>query len=76
MRKSLGIHVTEVEIPDLIQFLKYVFAGQLLYVWAIAIIKFSILAFYWRLFSVSARIPIFIVTFIVFAWIMALVSGT
>lgn len=73
MRKSLGMHVLDVPIPDLIQFLKWVFIAQLLYVWGIAIIKFSILAFYWRLFSVAARIPIAVVCAIVFAWIMSLV---
>jgi hypothetical protein len=75
MRKSLGVHVTTVMLePDALRkFLLYVFAGQLLYVWAIAVIKFSILAFYWRLFSVTARVPIAILTFVVFAWIMSLV---
>ncbi|KAF2794214.1 hypothetical protein K505DRAFT_337152 [Melanomma pulvis-pyrius CBS 109.77] len=72
MRKSLGHQVTEVETADLIQFLYYVFWGQILYLTSIAITKFSILAFYWRLFSVTARIPIMVVTFVVFAWLMSL----
>lgn len=75
MRPYIGKQVTELQIPEVIQFLKLVFWGQILYVWAIPVIKFSILAFYWRLFSVSARIPIWIAFFIVFAWLMALVGG-
>ncbi|KAF2108557.1 hypothetical protein BDV96DRAFT_587417 [Lophiotrema nucula] len=72
MRPYLGKQVTELEIPQVIDFLKYVFWGQIVYVWAIPVIKFSILAFYWRLFSVAARVPILIASFIVFAWLMAL----
>lgn len=72
MRPYLGRQVTELELDEVIDFLKWVYWGQLLYVWAIPVIKFSILAFYWRLFSVAARIPIFVVTAIVAAWLIAL----
>jgi hypothetical protein len=73
MRPYLGRQVTELELPDVVKFLEYVFWGQIVYVWSIPVIKFSILAFYWRLFSVAARAPILVVTFIVFSWLMALV---
>ncbi|OAL53653.1 hypothetical protein IQ07DRAFT_677114 [Pyrenochaeta sp. DS3sAY3a] len=72
MRPYLGRQVTELELPDIVKFLEYVFWGQIVYVWSIPVIKFSILAFYWRLFSVAARAPILAVTFIVFSWLMAL----
>ncbi|KAF2649985.1 hypothetical protein K491DRAFT_721173 [Lophiostoma macrostomum CBS 122681] len=77
MRKSLGMHVTDIlqtptGIADLTSFLKYVFVGQIFYLLGIAVVKFSIIAFYWRLFAVTARIPIFIMAGVVFSWLMAL----
>jgi hypothetical protein len=73
MRPTLGHQATELQLEQIIQFLYYVFIGQIFYLTSIAITKFSILAFYWRLFSLTARIPILVVTFIVFAWLMCLV---
>lgn len=43
-------------------------AAALAYVSAIAFIKYTILAFYWRLFSVTAQTPIIIITISVVAW--------
>lgn len=76
MRPYLGRQVTDLEMPQVVEFLEYVFWGQIIYVWSIPVIKFSILAFYWRLFSVAARVPILAVSFIVFSWLMALVSSS
>ncbi|KAH7018654.1 hypothetical protein B0J12DRAFT_722435 [Macrophomina phaseolina] len=77
MRKSLGLHIAEITDPDrIIEFLKIVYIIQIMYVWAISITKFSVLAFYWRLFSVSARITIWIVTFMAVSWFVALVFLT
>lgn len=74
MGPNLGLHVIEdVPISDVIGFLKFLFAGQLLYVISLATIKFTILAFYWRLFSVALRIPILIALFIVTAWALSVV---
>jgi hypothetical protein len=56
------------------EFLKYFFASSLLYIVTIAFIKFTVLAFYWRLFSVKARIPITILTLSVFIWLVSIVS--
>ncbi|KAF2733359.1 hypothetical protein EJ04DRAFT_565153 [Polyplosphaeria fusca] len=74
MRPYLGKQITELQNPtvEVVDFLKFIFWGQILYVWAIPVIKFSILAFYWRLFSVAARVPILVVAFIVLAWLIAL----
>lgn len=75
MRKSLGKHITELLDPnDIIDFLKNVYIAQILYVLSIVAIKYSVLAFYWRLFSVNARAVIYIVTFMVTGWLIALVS--
>jgi hypothetical protein len=73
MRPTLGHQAADLQLEQVIQFLYYVFWGQILYLTSIAITKFSILAFYWRLFSLTARIPILIVTFVVFSWLMCLV---
>lgn len=74
MRKSLGMHLATITDPaQIIDFLKMIFIGNILYVWGIATIKFSVLAFYWRLFSVNARLVIYIVTFMAAAWLIALV---
>lgn len=51
----------------------FVFPAQLLYVIALAFIKCSLLAFYWRLFSIRSRIPIIIGAVIVVAWCIAVV---
>lgn len=71
MGPDLGRHVVdEVPIPEVIRFLKFLFAAQILYVVALATIKFSILALYWRLFSMGSRlsrVPILIGFFIVTA---------
>lgn len=74
MRPHLGKHADTLSIPIIIQFLKYVFAAQLLYVIALAWIKLAILAFYWRLFSIKARWPVLITTGVVIAWIISGVS--
>lgn len=69
IRPYLGRHVgSDVTLEDLSDFLKFVITVSLTYVCAISFIKYTILAFYWRLFSVSARIPICIIAASVVAW--------
>jgi hypothetical protein len=43
MRPYLGKQVTELQIPEVVDFLRYIFWGQILYVWAIPVIKFSVM---------------------------------
>ncbi|RSM14649.1 hypothetical protein CEP52_001324 [Fusarium oligoseptatum] len=51
MRPYLGRHVgTDVSIEQVVDFLRYLFAASLTYVFAIAFIKLTILALYWKLF--------------------------
>jgi hypothetical protein len=66
--------VIDVPPEEVARFLRYLFAGSLIYTIAIAFVKFTILAFYWRLFSMKARIPITILTLTVFIWLVSLVS--
>ncbi|KAF2865698.1 hypothetical protein BDV95DRAFT_599405 [Massariosphaeria phaeospora] len=71
MSRFAGIHAAELEVADVIRFLQYCFAGQMLYTWGISMVKFSIVAFYWKLFRVTARVPILIVASICAIWLIA-----
>ncbi|RMX90154.1 hypothetical protein D0869_00326 [Hortaea werneckii] len=73
LRPWLGKHAgTEVSIPHVVDFLRNLFVAQLLYTVCITLNKATILAFYWRLFSVRSRIPILAVTAVVVAWFVAI----
>lgn len=74
IRPDLGRHVgVEVTMAEVENFLKNLYAAALLYCLAIAFIKFTILAFYWKLFSIAARIPILILSVSVGCWLIILV---
>lgn len=68
MRPHLGKHADELDLQTIIRFMQFVFPAQLLYVVALAFIKLSLLAFYWRLFSVRSKIPIILAAVLVVAW--------
>ncbi|VUC26584.1 unnamed protein product [Clonostachys rosea] len=73
LRPDLGRHVgLEVTLPEVERFLRYLYAAALLYCLSIAFIKFTILAFYWKLFSIAARIPIVILSVSVGCWLIIL----
>ncbi|KAF2134347.1 hypothetical protein P153DRAFT_420062 [Dothidotthia symphoricarpi CBS 119687] len=73
MRSMLGRHVANLSHPLMvIDFLKSVWIAQMFYTFAIACIKFAVLAFYWRLFSVNARTVIWIVAGMCAAWYIAM----
>ena len=73
LRQSLGKGASAAVSPrEQGDFLKYLFATSLIYPLTIAFIKFTILAFYWRLFSVIARNPLIILTCLVFTWLITL----
>ncbi|KAF2832046.1 hypothetical protein CC86DRAFT_85348 [Ophiobolus disseminans] len=73
MRKSLGVHVADITDPiRIVDFLRNVWIANILYTFSISMIKFSVLAFYWRLFSVKAQRMIYIVTVMVMAWLVAI----
>lgn len=75
MRDSLGLHIYEIENPlQIIAFLKNIYVGNILYTLCITSVKLSVLAFYWRLFEIKARITIYIVTAAAIAWCTAIVS--
>ncbi|EMD61100.1 hypothetical protein GGP41_010008 [Bipolaris sorokiniana] len=73
MRDSLGLHIYEIENPlQIIAFLKNIYVGNILYTLCITSVKLSVLAFYWRLFEIKARITIYIVTAAAIAWCTAI----
>lgn len=75
MRSMLGRHVANLPDPMMIiDFLRSVWIAQVFYTFAIASIKFAVLAFYWRLFSVNARIVIWVVFGMCVAWFIAIVG--
>ncbi|KAF4990094.1 hypothetical protein FDECE_14502 [Fusarium decemcellulare] len=74
LRPYLGRHVgSDVSLEQVVDFLRYLFAASLTYVIAIAFIKLTILALYWKLFSITARIPIGIIFASVIVWMVVLV---
>ncbi|MCJ1313398.1 hypothetical protein MMC25_007076 [Agyrium rufum] len=77
---GLGRHVQAILAAypeDVAAFLQIWFGGELAYTLSIAFLKFSILAFYWRLFAVSSMpIALTIVAVIVVAWTVAVFLTT
>ncbi|CAH0027323.1 unnamed protein product [Clonostachys rhizophaga] len=77
VRPYLGKHVgtgeSEVNPEQLEYFLKCLYVASISYVVSIVFIKLTILAFYWKLFSVAARWPIRILAASVVAWLIAFV---
>lgn len=64
--------------PDVYKhFFTGLFVGWILYATTICIVKFSILALYWRVFQYSSiRVPIILLTGVVSCWGIATVSDT
>ena len=55
-------------------FFKNLFTSEILYASLICTVKFSILAFYSRLFAASIRVPCYVLAGITAGWGIALVS--
>lgn len=53
--------------------LQALFIAELCYTGAVLSVKFSILAFYWRLFKLKMKLSICIVAIIVLCWAVAVV---
>lgn len=71
---SLGRHI-ELATEDTIEiFFKDLYAVQLVYSFSIALTKFSIMAFYRRIFRVpQTKLPLIVLGGVVAAWLMATV---
>ncbi|RMZ71660.1 integral membrane [Pyrenophora seminiperda CCB06] len=73
MRPSLGLHITDItDLQQIMDFLRNIYVGQILYTLSITSIKLSVLAFYWRLFEIKARFTIIAVTACSIAWCIAI----
>ncbi|MCJ1307713.1 hypothetical protein MMC25_001361 [Agyrium rufum] len=68
-----GQHVTNLSPDDVTGFFRGLYSFQAIYPINIALIKFSFLAFYWRLFHVqSMKIPLFVTAALVAVWMVAI----
>ena len=59
---------------DVSLFGKSIFTEGILYFLVLGLVKFSMLAFYWRLFRDSIRIPCYILGTLILCWEIAVVS--
>lgn len=57
----------------MLHFLEFLYAAGLVYLCAIVFIKFTILAFYWRIFSLTVRLPMIIFGILITVWFVVLV---
>ena len=74
IHQGLGLHYEMLD-PDifLTHFFKCLFVGEILYLTVICLVKYSILAFYWRLFGKSIRVPVQILAGVTTLWGLAVV---
>jgi len=68
LRRFLGRHITNIDIFKIDDFGKAFVTCEIAYVIVLALIKTSILAFYWRLFAVASRLPIIVMEVVIMAW--------
>ena len=72
---GLGKHIEVIPPADIIHVIKGVFASEFLYTSVITCVKYSILCFYWRIFSISSiKLPIYILGTIITGWSLACVG--
>lgn len=73
--QGYGRHYEVLTPAYLPNFFKNLFTGEILYTLILCCVKYSILAFYFRLFARSIRIPIYVLAGLVTAWGIAVVSS-
>ncbi|KAL9614954.1 MAG: hypothetical protein Q9167_000596 [Letrouitia subvulpina] len=73
IKQGYGLHLWVLGQTYALNFFKNLFAGEILYTLVICLVKYSILAFYSRLFTKAIRIPVFILGSIVTAWGIAVI---
>ena len=75
VRLGIGRHTQHVDPLGFETIFIIHYTGELLFLWAIAMVKGSILAFYWRIWKVSnLRIPVLVVGAAVITWLLASVG--
>ncbi|KAI4209736.1 MAG: hypothetical protein LQ351_007332 [Letrouitia transgressa] len=68
IKQGYGLHLWVLGQTFALDFFKNLFAGEILYTLVICLVKYSILAFYSRLFAKAIRVPVFVLGSIVTAW--------
>lgn len=75
LHQGFGHHFEILPKDYLTTFGKNFFTGEILYFLTIGVVKCSILAFYWRLFRASIRVPCCILGAVTICWEIAVVSA-
>lgn len=73
IQQGYGLHLWVLTPEFVPNFFKDLFAGEILYTLVLVFAKFSILAFYKRIFASTIRIPVYILTGFVTCWGVAVV---
>ena len=75
LNSGFGKHIEVAGLHGATVFAQELYISEICYTVTISCVKYSILAFYWRLFSVSnIRLPIYILTALTTGWGVACVS--
>ena len=74
LHQGFGQHFEVLGMDFASTFGKNFWTGELLYCLTIGLVKFSILAFYWRLFKVSIRIPVYVLRAVTICWEIGVVG--
>ena len=74
IQKGYGKHMQLLQPDYLYWSFVFIFMGEVLYFILLALAKFSILAFYRRIFSDTIRVPVYVVAGITIAWLLAMVD--
>ena len=72
--QGYGLHLWVLTPEYIPNFFKNLYTGEVLYTFVLCCAKYSILAFYRRMFAGTIKIPVFILAGIVTAWGIAVVG--
>ena len=74
IRQGCGLHIWVLPPNFWTDFLRSLYIGEILYFLILCFAKYSILAFYLRIFTAKIRHPVYVLTGIITAWGVAVVS--
>lgn len=76
VQRGFGLHLWVLGPGYVTEFFKFLFAGEIMYFVILCLVKYSILAFYRRIFARNVRIPVYILVGLVTAWGSAMILVT
>ncbi|KAM0796944.1 hypothetical protein BDR22DRAFT_811162 [Usnea florida] len=76
VRRGFGLHLWVLGPGYLTEFFKSLFAGEIMYFVILCLVKYSILAFYRRMFARNVRMPVYILAGFVTAWGISMILVT